>query len=72
MHDRFVLLKRNHELNDEQAFLLDGWCKNYPELGLAYQQKEAAIPADSLLMLKLIGNSNRHLFRTNEVTLTNE
>ncbi|WP_067515558.1 hypothetical protein [Endozoicomonas ascidiicola] len=31
-----------------------------------------AIPADSLLMLKLIGNSNRHLFRTNEVTLTNE
>ena len=41
MHDRFVLLKRNHELNDEQAFLLDGWCKNYPELGLAYQQKEA-------------------------------
>ena len=41
MHDRFVLLKRNHELSDKQTFLLDGWCKNYSELGLAYQQKEA-------------------------------
>lgn len=41
MHDRFVLLKRERDLNDQEAFLLDGWCQNYPELGLAYRQKEA-------------------------------
>lgn len=40
MHDRFVLLKRERDLTDKEAFLLDGWCKNYPELGLAYRQKE--------------------------------
>jgi len=40
MHDRFVLLKRERDLNDKEAFLLDGWCQNYPELGLAYRQKE--------------------------------
>lgn len=40
MHDRFVLLKRERDLTDKEAFLLDGWCQNYPELGLAYRQKE--------------------------------
>jgi transposase len=40
MHDRFVLLKRERDLKDKEAFLLDGWCQNYPELGLAYRQKE--------------------------------
>lgn len=40
MNDRFVLLKRERDLNDKEAFLLDGWCQNYPELGLAYRQKE--------------------------------
>lgn len=41
MNDRFVLLKRERDLTDKEAFLLDGWCQNYPELGLAYRQKEA-------------------------------
>lgn len=40
MNDRFVLLKRERDLTDQEAFLLDGWCQNYPELGLAYRQKE--------------------------------
>lgn len=40
MHDRFVLLKRTAELTDQEALLLDGWCKNYPLLGEAYRLKE--------------------------------
>lgn len=41
MHDRFVLLKRQRDLTDEEAFNLDGWAKNYPQLGEAYRLKEA-------------------------------
>nr|WP_010400043.1 ISL3 family transposase [Paracoccus sp. TRP] len=40
MHDRFVLLKRERDLSDKEALLLDGWTKNYPELGAAYRLKE--------------------------------
>lgn len=40
MHDRFVLLKRERDLTPQESLLLDGWCQNYPELGLAYRQKE--------------------------------
>lgn len=40
MHDRFVLLKRERDLNDQELLLLDGWTKNYPELGAAYRLKE--------------------------------
>lgn len=40
MHDRFVLLKRERDLNDKETLLLDGWTKNYPELGAAYRLKE--------------------------------
>ncbi|MCU7907169.1 MAG: ISL3 family transposase [Candidatus Thiodiazotropha sp. (ex Epidulcina cf. delphinae)] len=40
VNDRFVLLKRERDLSDKEVFLLDGWCRNYPELGLAYRQKE--------------------------------
>ena len=40
MHDRFVLLKREHDLNDQERLNLDGWTKNYPELGEAYRLKE--------------------------------
>lgn len=32
IHDRFVLLKRERDLNDKERLLLDGWTKNYPEL----------------------------------------
>ncbi|MCL2589666.1 MAG: ISL3 family transposase [Betaproteobacteria bacterium] len=41
MHDRFVLLKRARDLNEQEMLLLDGWMKNYPELGVAYRLKEA-------------------------------
>lgn len=49
MHDRFVLLKRERTLNDEERLNLDGWTKNYPALGEAYRLKEAfyAIYEDS-------------------------
>ena len=40
MHDRFVLLKRERDLNDEERLNLDGWTKNYPALGEAYRLKE--------------------------------
>jgi transposase len=40
MHDRFVLLKREHDLNERERFSLDGWVKNYPLLGEAYKLKE--------------------------------
>lgn len=41
MHDRFVLLKRERDLNDKERLNLDGWVKNYPLLGEGYRLKEA-------------------------------
>ncbi len=41
MHDRFVLLKRERDLTDQERLNLDGWTKNYPPLGEAYRLKEA-------------------------------
>jgi transposase len=41
MHDRFVLLKRERDLNDRERLMLSGWTANYPELGEAYRLKEA-------------------------------
>lgn len=41
MHDRFILLKRERDLNSQELLLLDGWVTNYPELGAAYRLKEA-------------------------------
>lgn len=40
MHDRFILLKRERGLDDQERFLLDGWTLNYPALGEAYRLKE--------------------------------
>ncbi|MHB1586356.1 MAG: ISL3 family transposase [Acidiferrobacteraceae bacterium] len=41
MHDRFVLLKREADLTDQERLSLDGWTKNYPVLGQAYRLKES-------------------------------
>lgn len=41
MHDRFVLLKRRHDLTDEEYLKLSGWTANFPILGAAYDAKEA-------------------------------
>ncbi len=40
IHDRFVLLRRQNQLTDQESFNLDGWTKNYPLLGEAYRLKE--------------------------------
>lgn len=41
MHDRFVLLKRRHDLTDKEYLKLSGWTANYPMLEAAYDAKEA-------------------------------
>lgn len=41
MQDRFVLLKRRHDLDDRDYLKLSGWTANYPRLGAAYYAKEA-------------------------------
>lgn len=41
MHDRFILLKREPELNPMQRITLESWTKNFPALGEAYRAKEA-------------------------------
>lgn len=41
MRDRFVLLKRRHELTDAEYMRFSGWTLNYPEIGHAYELKEA-------------------------------
>ncbi len=40
MHDRFVLLKRQTDLDAKETLLLSGWLNNYAELALAYRLKE--------------------------------
>jgi len=40
MHDRFVLLKRERDLNDKERVLLTDWTAKHPDLGVAYRLKE--------------------------------
>ena len=40
MHDRFVLLKRESDLDEKEKSRLLIWLDTYPELGLAYRLKE--------------------------------
>lgn len=41
LKDRFVLLKRKHELTDAEYLRYSGWVLNYPEMGEAYELKES-------------------------------
>ncbi|WP_223869160.1 transposase [Candidatus Enterovibrio escicola] len=41
LKDRFVLLKRKHELSDAEDLRYSGWILNYPEMGEAYELKES-------------------------------
>jgi transposase len=41
MHDRFILLKREHALDVQSRFLLDSWVTLHPILGATYRLKEA-------------------------------
>lgn len=40
MRDRYVLLKRQHDLTAQDMLLLDLWTANYPKLKMAYDLKE--------------------------------
>ena len=40
MHDRFLLLRRAHDLTPEEQFVLESWTENMPLLGQAYTLKE--------------------------------
>jgi transposase len=41
MHDRFVLLKRRHDLDERERLLLETWTGMYPRLQQAYEAKES-------------------------------
>lgn len=41
MHDRFVLLRRPKDLDDEQRATMAGWFTQFPKLAEAYRLKEA-------------------------------
>ncbi|MHB8697667.1 MAG: ISL3 family transposase [Sulfuricaulis sp.] len=41
MRDRFVLLKRQRDLTDQETLLLSGWAENFPALKAAYELKES-------------------------------
>jgi transposase len=41
MHDRFLLLKRPHDLDEHETLVLEAWLKNFPRLENAYRLKES-------------------------------
>src|SRR5699024_12323085 len=40
MRERFILLKRKHDLNERESFLLETWLGNLPAVKEAYERKE--------------------------------
>lgn len=40
MHDRFLLLRRPHDLDERETLILETWLKNFPRLETAYRLKE--------------------------------
>ncbi len=40
MRERFILLKRKHDLNERELFLLETWLGNLTDLKEAYELKE--------------------------------
>ena len=38
--DRYILLRRRHDLKDEDLIILESWTHNFPTLGAAYNAKE--------------------------------
>jgi transposase len=41
MHDRFILLRRPRDLDDDQRKVMAGWFEQFPKLAEAYRLKEA-------------------------------
>ncbi len=62
MRDRFVLLKRERDLTD-QELLMKGWTLNYPLLGDAYRLKEAFY--DAPLELRTTDRRRRNMTHFN-------
>lgn len=55
MRERFILLKRKHDLNERESFLLDTWLGNLPALKEAYELKEEFYWIwDTLIQMKVI------------------
>ena len=42
VNDRWLMLKRRHDLTERDQMMLSGWLLNYPDLAAAYEVKEAA------------------------------
>lgn len=40
MHDRFLLLRRPHDLDERETLILETWLGNFPQLQIAYRLKE--------------------------------
>jgi transposase len=41
MHDRFLLLRRAHDLDDREALIVKTWLQHFPKLETAYNLKES-------------------------------
>ncbi|GHO55888.1 ISL3 family transposase [Ktedonobacter robiniae] len=41
MHDRFLLLRRAHDLDEQETLIVEAWLNNFPRLQAAYHLKEA-------------------------------
>jgi transposase len=41
MHDRYLLLRRGHDLDEKDRLIVEAWLGHFPRLALAYAQKEA-------------------------------
>ena len=40
MHDRFLLLRRAHDLDEQETLIVEAWLKNFLRLETAYHLKE--------------------------------
>lgn len=41
MHDRYLLLRRAHDLDEHEQMIVDAWLSNFPRLAAAYHLKES-------------------------------
>ena len=68
MHDRFILLKREANLEGFDRINLESWTKNYPALGAAYRAKEEFFAIYDAMTV----SEDQSLFREWEARLTPE
>jgi len=41
MHDKYLLLRRAHDLDEREKLIVETWLKSFPQLSLAYHLKES-------------------------------